>query len=295
MNDTIDQVVNDDDVVTNTTTNNSDDQDGDVNVNVTIAGEKECGCNPCNPCGCGHRGHEHGAHSSVTVVKKNLTINYGGPNLPIGYYDHQGGGLGANVRAGRSGSGCCDDCEETDPELSDTQTEQVNDLIAAYASEMRIDNQSDMEHLALDTYTLTSATPLGVIGSSIITSQINVASNASGIEPFIEFAGGWRKTIDPGTSTLESNINLSFQYSLDGGAWTELEQNGDYNLLSRDTLGIDHEASVRRQILPTLSAGQHTVSVRVVVLENNLDPGVEFTNYRHTLRVEWPELDLPAT
>lgn len=109
------QTVNDDDVVTNTTTNNSDDQDGDVNVNITIEGKDDCGCNSCGcfPCCCGQTPNEHGPNVNVNVVKKNLTVNYGGPNYPVGYYDHQGGGVGANVSAGHS-HGCGCGCEEND-------------------------------------------------------------------------------------------------------------------------------------------------------------------------------------
>lgn len=148
----------------------------------------------------------------------------------------------------------------------------------------RVNHQQSMVNLAPFTFAMDS-TSINEQGLSELTNTFTIDPKDDGAEPYLEYAVGFQKTQDG--VDMSGRINFTMEYSVDGGPWNDLQESGDYNLTGSIPIGTEVEPSVRRQKIGPLSAGSHNVTTRIRILQNSLSVGDEFTNFRHTNRVEW--------
>lgn len=136
--------------------------------------------------------------------------------------------------------------------------------------------------LAANAYTITSGTAVGPRAGSTFSLTFNVPADAAGVEPMIEFHGGWRMTSAPNNTNQVGEANLRPQYRIDGGAWQQMNVSGDRNVMVNAALGPLEQELFRSAKGAALSAGSHTVQFRTNINDNTIPAGGVLTSFRQT-------------
>lgn len=159
-----------------------------------------------------------------------------------------------------------------------TGTVSLKDLLKC----VKQDSFRAVEQLSEGSYTITAATPLGVIDDSIVEMNFTVPADAhSSVHLDLATHYGWRQTIAPTTAGDKGRANVRVVYSIDGGAWQTMEWGGGHNIHeATEWQGVEQVLQSKSRATGTYAPGS-TVNVRYAldVQLNASAVGAEITSF----------------